>query len=441
MAARLRRLTKTRKWRRISMKTLETDSEMAGPAPGLTRGITMRFLSWRPGLGVTAKQNLALKPLRSYARSPKTGDRSGRSDLKERIQGPDSPLVGAEVVFSAPTSHSFCKRKGGLAARLATALAGLTMAAGPVFAETPPLCGGKDLSHVPGLAEAEARRADDLLNADGLLWRVDKGALRPSYLFGTIHSTDDDALATVRRAVKAIPDAKVVVTELGGPIDAMEKAKIGAEMLARALDHDHDTFVEVPAEDRADIEKMLGERGYPIKFLHHLKLWFLAILTAAPECEAKREALDLPEVDQSLAERAKAAGVKVVALETPQEQLDTVASIKPEVAAALLAVAAREPAMTDDIYATLLKLYRESRPAEILAVGDAVDGISASERAAEDAFTRLLLVERNAIMAERLTPLLKDGGVFVAVGALHLIGKDGLVERLRGLGYTVTKVW
>ncbi len=44
-------------------------------------------------------------------------------------------------------------------------------------------------------------------------------------------------------------------------------------------------------------------------------------------------------------------------------------------------------------------------------------------------------------MAERLTPLLKDGGVFVAVGALHLTGKDGLVERLRGLGYTVTKVW
>ena len=28
----------TRKWRRISLKTLETDSEMAGPAPSLTRG-------------------------------------------------------------------------------------------------------------------------------------------------------------------------------------------------------------------------------------------------------------------------------------------------------------------------------------------------------------------------------------------------------------------
>ncbi len=315
------------------------------------------------------------------------------------------------------------------------------MAAAPVFAETPPPCGGKDLSHVAGLAIAEAGRADDLLNADGLLWRVDKGGLPPSYLFGTIHSTDDGALTTARRAAEAIPGAKVVVTELGGPIDAVEKAKIGAEMLAQALDHDHDTFVELPDEDRAAIESMIGERGYPIPFAHHLRLWFLAILTAAPECEAKREALDLPEVDQFLAERAKAAGVRVVALETPQEQLDAVASIKPELAAALLAVAAREPEMNDDVYATLLKLYGESRPAEILAVGDAVGGVSASERAAEDAFTRLLLVERNAIMAERLAPFLKAGGAFVAVGALHLTGKDGLVERLRGLGYTVAKVW
>ena len=315
------------------------------------------------------------------------------------------------------------------------------MAAAPVFADAPPLCGGKDLSHAAGLAEAKARRADDLLNADGLLWRVGKEGLPSSYLFGTIHSTDDDALAMARQAGKAIVGAKVVVTELGGPIDAVGKAKIGAEMLARALDHDHDTFVEVPAEARAKVETMIGERGYPIPFAHHLRLWFLAILTAAPECEAKREALDLPEVDQFLAERAKAAGVRVVALETPQEQLDAVASIKPEVSAALLAVAAREPEMNDDVYATLLKLYRESRPAEILAVGDAVGGVSASERAAEDTFTRLLLVERNAIMAERLGPFLKAGGAFVAVGALHLTGKDGLVERLRTLGYTVAKVW
>jgi hypothetical protein len=318
---------------------------------------------------------------------------------------------------------------------------GVALAGAPAIAQAPPTCRGHYLSDISGLPEARAKRADDLANADGLLWRIDRPSLPPSYLFGTIHSTDDDALAVARRAAETISGAKVVATELGGPMDAMEKAGIGADILARALDRDHDTFADVPAEDRAGAERLVYELGYPTAFAHHLRLWFLAVLTATPMCEVKRLALDLPEVDQFLAEQAKAAGVRVVALETPQEQLDAIASLRPEIAAALLAVAARDPAANDDVYVTLLKLYRESRPAEILAVGDSIGGITDRERAAEDAFASLLLTGRNATMAERLAPLLKDGGAFIAVGALHLTGRDGLVERLRGLGYAVTKVW
>jgi uncharacterized protein len=44
-------------------------------------------------------------------------------------------------------------------------------------------------------------------------------------------------------------------------------------------------------------------------------------------------------------------------------------------------------------------------------------------------------------MAKRAAPLLASGGAFIAVGALHLTGKDGLIERFRADGYTVTRVW
>jgi uncharacterized protein YbaP (TraB family) len=54
---------------------------------------------------------------------------------------------------------------------------------------------------------------------------------------------------------------------------------------------------------------------------------------------------------------------------------------------------------------------------------------------------RVLLLDRNAVMAERAAPLLASGGAFIAVGALHLVGKSGLVERFRAEGYTATKVW
>jgi uncharacterized protein len=309
-------------------------------------------------------------------------------------------------------------------------------------AKTPEACRGRDLAYVEGLAAAEAARASDLVNADGLMWRVDMPNLAPSYLFGTIHSTDESAVEIARRAAELIRGAKVVATELGGPIDSIEKANIAATMLAAALDRDHDTFEGViPPERRESIEKLLTGQGYPAEFAHHLKPWFLAILTALPTCEAVREALDLPEVDQFLAQTARDSGVKVVGLETAQEQLEALETMRSEVAATLLTLAAREPGMNDDLYATLLRLYRESRPAEILPISDAIGGLSEAERSAQDQFMRVLLVDRNAVMAERAAPLLASGRAFIAVGALHLAGKTGLIERFRADGYSVTKVW
>jgi uncharacterized protein len=309
-------------------------------------------------------------------------------------------------------------------------------------AEPPKPCQGSDLTQVEGLAAAEAARADDLVNGDGLLWRIEKPGLARSYLFGTIHSTDASALEVARRAAQSISGSKIVATELGGPIDTIEKANITAATLAKALDRDHNTFEgAIAPEDRQKIEKLISSLGYPTEFAHHLKPWFLAILTALPKCEAERETLNLPEVDQFLAETARDSGVKVIGLETAEEQLAAIANMRPEVAATLLTLTARDPGLNDNLYATMLRLYRESRPAEILAVSDALGGLSDTERAAQDEFMLALLQARNATIAERAAPLLASGGAFIAVGALHLAGKTGLVERFRAQGYTVTKVW
>src|SRR5258708_21635684 len=138
-------------------------------------------------------------------------------------------------------------------------------------AEPPKACQGSDFTQVQGLAAAEAARADDLVNGDGLLWRIDKAGLAPSYLFGTIHSTDESALEVARRAAQSINSATIGATELGGPIDTIEKANIAAATLAKALERDHDTFEGVIApEAREKIEKLITSLGYPAEFAHHL---------------------------------------------------------------------------------------------------------------------------------------------------------------------------
>jgi uncharacterized protein YbaP (TraB family) len=56
------------------------------------------------------------------------------------------------------------------------------------------------------------------------------------------------------------------------------------------------------------------------------------------------------------------------------------------------------------------------------------------------AFEQRVILDRNKVMAERAAPILDSGNVFMAVGALHLPGKDGVIELLRQQGFTVTAV-
>lgn len=309
-------------------------------------------------------------------------------------------------------------------------------------AGAPRPCVGRDLAEGADLRQARLARADDLVDAEGLLWRVERDGLAPSYLFGTIHSTDERAVALARKAAEFVGAAKVVATELGGPFDAVDQGAMAATMFARAIARDEDTFAPaLTGEAAASVEAYLAGRGLPRELAHHLELWFLAAAAALPACEAARAQLGLPEVDQVIALAGKERGRAVVALESAAEQLDALAAAPPRLSATILAASARAPELDDDAYATLLRLYYDKRPADMLAVADVMPGLTPAERAAEDEFTRLLLVGRNEVMAARAAPLLAAGGAFIAVGALHLSGKNGLIERFRAMGYRVVDIW
>ena len=55
--------------------------------------------------------------------------------------------------------------------------------------------------------------------------------------------------------------------------------------------------------------------------------------------------------------------------------------------------------------------------------------------------TERLLTDRNRLMVERMLPLLDAGDAFVAVGAMHLPGADGLLALLAERGYQIERVY
>ena len=51
-----------------------------------------------------------------------------------------------------------------------------------------------------------------------------------------------------------------------------------------------------------------------------------------------------------------------------------------------------------------------------------------------------LLDERNVVMAERTIAKARQGKVFIAVGAAHLAGKNGLIAAFKQAGFKLTPV-
>ena len=311
---------------------------------------------------------------------------------------------------------------------------------GPAFGAAPD-CGGVDLSADPSIKPDWAAHADDLVNSDGLLWRIEKPGLAPSYLYGTMHSTSAGAMKLATEAGVYAADAKTVATELGA-LDPARKIELGATLLKAALSPNEDTFAGlIEGDDAKRVEQFLVDKGTPLEMAHHLQLWLLATSASLPKCEVEGEVKGLPEVDESFTRIAEAHHTPVVALESVDEQLNAIRSIPASLAANLLKSEARGGALSDGGYQTLLSLYEQKRPARAIAILDAAPGLSDDERRAEADLTRRLLSDRNETMAERSEPLLKQGGAFIAVGALHLTGKRGLIELLRARGYRVTDVW
>ena len=65
-----------------------------------------------------------------------------------------------------------------------------------------------------------------------------------------------------------------------------------------------------------------------------------------------------------------------------------------------------------------------------------------AEKELSNTFERALVTDRNHRMADRVAAQLADKNLrmFVAVGALHLPGEEGVINLLRKKGFTVTPI-
>lgn len=321
-------------------------------------------------------------------------------------------------------------------------LTALLFAAGRASAQEAPACGGIDMiaqleGEDPARLAAIRAEAAEVPNGQGLLWRIEREGGEPSWLFGTMHMSDPRVVKLPPAAQAAFDAAETIVIET---TDVLDEAKMGEMVLARPdllMFTDATTLPDLLSdEDEATVEQALGRRGIPLEAVKKMKPWMLSALAAFPACELARKAGGAPVLDVKLAGDAKAGGKELAGLESMADQLEAMASLPMEFHIRGLVETLRLGDRIDDVMETMIVLYLEGDTGMFWPFFEAAMP-SGGDGNGYAAFQEAMIDVRNRTMADAAAPLIERGGAFIAVGALHLAGPDGLVELLRKRGFTV----
>lgn len=325
---------------------------------------------------------------------------------------------------------------------LATFIATLLLTASGAHAEI--ACTGQDIRaqlairDPAKLAAVEAEGAK-VPNGKGIFWKIEQPGVEPSWLLGTMHVTDPRITTLSQPVQAAFDEADTVVIEA---VDAIDSAGAIAALGKRSdlmMYTDDKTLVSgLSSEDRASLSAGLDRKGIPLSTVIKMKPWMLLTAIVLPACETQRMSRGVEVLDAKLGHDAKKQSKELLGLETMVEQMEAMASMPMEVHLRGLINALELGDRSNDVVETMIQLYLAGEinlqnPLLKAEFGDKVG--SASDMAL---FNKTMIVNRNRNMADRAVPILDKGNVFIAVGALHLPGEEGLVELLRAKGYTLS---
>ncbi|MEM1385712.1 MAG: TraB/GumN family protein [Pseudomonadota bacterium] len=306
-------------------------------------------------------------------------------------------------------------------------------------------CEGRDL-----LAELQQRdpaahqrifeRAAAIPNHVGVFWKVETPGAAPSWLLGTYHDTEMGRRPLGRNVAQALDGARLMLVEMTDAEIARMNERIETDPSFSFAPSD--TGLVVAGEDRARLDAALSSRGITVELAGRMRPWLLFATFGFPLCQIRELSEGAPIMDQALADRAEAAGTPVAGLETYEQALSAFDGIPDDAMKALVGDLLAWTDAEEDLRRTNLGLYEAEQVAAILAYSVEISAAQIGETESErlsDSFVNAVLTNRNEAWMDVLVREVALGGVFAAMGALHLPGETGIVALLRERGFTVTR--
>lgn len=266
-----------------------------------------------------------------------------------------------------------------------------------------------------------------LLGQDtSLLYRVttaDGG--KPSYLFGTIHLLPEDRYMFTDKMAEAFDAAETLVLEMTLDIPMGQQLAMAKEMMmpdGKAW-ADFMTPAEFAVLRSAYVDSLGVKANKFDKQYVKIKPMYLSGLVLTQLLG------NVKAYEQELSSKAKKAKMPVIGLETLEQQMSFMASVSLE----------DQMSQVKEAGASLLREYNRMLDAYLSQDLAALEAV-ARESGDLEGMEQELLVKRNEAWIPLILKQMQKSPTFFAVGALHLVGENGVIEKLRTAGATVEAV-
>lgn len=275
--------------------------------------------------------------------------------------------------------------------------------------------------------EISQRAAGETLEySNALLWRVSKSNMPTSHIYGTIHVSDPDVTTLPDEVSTVLLDADVFTME--ALPDDEQLLKFSEMMFFNDGTTLRDFLDEKLFERTAEI---LSDHQFTTEMVLFLKPWAAFLIMNYPPDDG------LP-LDFQLLNTAQENGARITALETLEEQGQIFGGMALESQLRLLLDSVCHYEVIEEDFEVMKSYYLDRNLNDLYVYSNQYT--IANEKLYKDLVKRLLS-DRNHTMVERMQDILKDGNAFIAIGAMHLPGPEGVLALLASKGFTITPVY
>jgi uncharacterized protein len=306
-------------------------------------------------------------------------------------------------------------------------------------------CHGHDLfpalkSEAPAAYAAIETAASAMPFRHGKLFRLSRAGSEPSYLFATLHLSDPRVTSFSPRLTATLTGSKIVVLETVETGDVLRRAirnNPAAWRRATLARENQRADNLLSKTDFEQLEALAARSGLPKSVAREFKASTLALMLDLAACAVRLPGTK-PYLDQLIANIARENQIETVGLESMIEQIEILDGLPRETERDLLIAVLRRADRSEDFVETQIARYAEGNIGGLLAWLQSAEPIRGVGQAQiPPAVGDRLITLRNHRMRDRALSFLRRGGAFIAVGAVHLPGKEGLLSLLQTEGYNV----